>query len=400
MPLERRAIDLIVGFMSHPPRLLIPALSASNFLVGMGAFVIVGVIEPLGSDLGVEATSTGLLLTVYALSYSILSPLLVSLTGSVGRRRVMAAGLGIFTFAAVLSALAPDFLTLQIARVFAAAGAGIFTPVAASVAAGLYPPENRAKILAAVFFGLTLAQVIGVPAGSWLAYTFGWRWAFLSVVALSVPCLYLVWTQVPAGLSFQPVSLGDLGSALSDGRMMLAVTFTTTFLGAIYVLYTFIAPLLSETMGYGRDGVALVLLLFGCGAVIGNIAGGIMADRVGWRATLTTLCLLQIAIMPLFSLLPIPDFALLALSLAWAASGWSFMAAQQLRLITLAGPQAPVILALNAAAIYVGAAIGSAFGAVVIDLYGLSATGIAAGLCSAVALLHLTLSSARAPKVA
>ncbi|MEL6102269.1 MAG: MFS transporter [Pseudomonadota bacterium] len=390
----------IVGAMSHPPRFLIPALSASNFLVGMGAFVIVGVIEPLGDDLGIDATATGLLLTVYALSYSVFSPLLVSLTGSIGRRRVMAAGLGLFAFAALLSALAPDFLTLQIARVFAAAGAGMFTPVAATVAAGLYPPENRAKVLAAVFFGLTLAQVIGVPAGSWLAYTFGWRWAFWSVVALALPCLYLVWTQVPAGLSFQPVSLTDLGTALSDGRMMLAVMFTGTFLGAIYVLYTFIAPLLSETMGYGRDGVALVLVLFGCGAVMGNIAGGIMADRVGWRATLTTLCLLQMAIMPLFSLLPMPDLALLILCLAWAASGWSFMAAQQLRLITLAGPRAAVILALNAAAIYVGAAVGSAIGAVVIDLYGLSAIGLAAGLCSALALLHLILSAARTPELA
>ncbi|MEL6619421.1 MAG: MFS transporter [Pseudomonadota bacterium] len=379
------------------PRLLIPVLSASNFLIGMGAFVIVGVLEPLGSDLGVSAASAGVLLTVYALAYAVLSPLLVSLTGTVGRRRVMALGLGLFLMAALMSALAPSMTVLGLARVLAAAGAGLFTPVAAAVAAALYPVEQRARVLAAVFFGLTLAQVIGVPAGSWVAYTFGWRWAFWIVVGLSLPCLALVWTFVPRGLSFQPVSLGDLGTILLDGRMMLATFFTASFLGATYVLYTYIAPLLSETMGYGRDGVTAVLVIFGIGAVIGNILGGILADRIGWRRTLTVLCLCQMAVMPMFSLLPVNDVLLMALALAWSVSGWSFMSGQQVRLIGAAGARAPVVLALNAAAIYVGAAVGSALGAGVITQFGLSSVGLAAGLAAGVALLHLLLSVRLSP---
>jgi len=380
-----------------PPRLLIPILSASNFLIGMGAFVIVGVLEPLGADFGISAASAGTLMTVYAVAYAVLSPLLVSLTGSVGRRRVMAFGLGLFLAAAALSALAPNMLVLNIARVMAAAGAGLFTPIAAAVAAALYPVDMRARVLAAVFFGLTLAQVVGVPAGSWIAYTFGWRWAFWVVVALALPCIALIWTFVPRGLSFQPVSLRDLGGVLRNGRMMLAVLFTGTFLGAIYVLYTYVAPLLSQTMGYGRDGVTLVLAIFGVGAVVGNIAGGVMADRIGWARTLTILCVSQMIIMPVFSLLPLPDLALMALALAWASAGWSFMAGQQMRLIGLAGPQAPVVLALNAAAIYVGAAIGSAIGAWVIAQFGIVYVGLAAGIGSTLALLHLLLSIRRSP---
>ena len=96
------------------------------------------------------------------------------------------------TFAAALSAVASSFALLALGRIIAAAGAGMFTPVAAAVAAALFPEAQRAKVLAAVFFGLTLSQVIGVPAGSWIAYTFGWRWAFWIVVALALPLTWLL----------------------------------------------------------------------------------------------------------------------------------------------------------------------------------------------------------------
>ncbi|MEM6759902.1 MAG: MFS transporter [Pseudomonadota bacterium] len=382
-----------------PPRLLIPALSASNFVVGMGAFVVIGLIEPAAVDFDVTPGTAGVLMTAYAIAYAILSPVLVSLTGRMGRRRVMSLGLGLFACAALLSAIAPTLTLLAAARVVAAAGAGMFTPIAAAVAAALYPPERRARVLAAVFFGLTLAQIMGVPAGAWVAYTFGWRWAFWLVVALALPALAVIWFYVPRGLSFQPVTLNDLGRTLRQGRMMLAVLFTASFLGSIYILYTYIAPLMSETMGYSRDGVAVVLAIFGIGAVIGNIAGGISADRIGWAKTLVTVCLLQILLLPVFSFLPLGDVTLLAVILIWSTAGWSFMAGQQMRLVGLAGAQAPVVLALNAAAIYVGAAGGSAAGAWIIDQFGVSALGIAASLGCVGALLHLIWSINRAPAV-
>ncbi|WP_415921042.1 MFS transporter [Tateyamaria sp. SN6-1] len=380
-----------------PPRLLIPVLSVTNFLVGMGVFVIVAVLEPLGADLGTSEAAAGTLMTVYALAYAVLSPLLVSLTGSVGRRRVMAFGIVLFTLGAVVSALAPNMAVLNLARVMAAAGAGMFTPVAAAVAAALYPEAQRARVLAAVFFGFSLAQVIGVPAGSWVAYTFGWRWAFWIVAGLGVPCAALIWVYVPRGLSFQPVSLRDLSGILRNGRLMLAVLFTASFLAAVNVLYTYIAPLLSETMGYGRDGVTLVLTIFGAGAVAGNILGGVLADRIGWRRTLSLLCVLQATLMPMFSLLPLPGPVVMALALAWAVAGWSFMAGQQVRLIGLAGPQAPVVLALNAAAIYVGIAGGSAIGAWAIAQFGIVSVGAVAGCVAVLALLHINLSAIRPP---
>lgn len=373
--------------------LLIPVLSASNFVIGMGAFIVIGLLNPIAEDLALTTAAAGWIMTVYALAYAVLSPLLISVTGRVGRRRVLATGLGLFAFANGLASIAPDDVTLNIARVLAAAGAGMFTPVSSAVAAGLSKPERHARALAAVFFGLTLAQVVGVPAGSFVAYTFGWRTAFMVVAALAAPCLWLVWTRVPAGLSFQSVALADLARTLSNGPVMLAVLFTTTFIAAVYIPYTYIAPLLSTQMGFERNGITLALLAFGFGAVVGNMVSGITADRIGPFKTLLGLAVAQVALMPVFSVLPLPEVLVLAMIFIWSVCGWSIMAAQQSRLITLAPQAASVVLSLNAAAIYIGAAIGSAIGGVVINSYGLTALGIAGSMAALLAIVHIVASN-------
>ncbi|MEL6608269.1 MAG: MFS transporter [Pseudomonadota bacterium] len=373
-------------------RSLLIILAMANFVVGMGAFVVIGVIEPVAQDLGVAPATAGQLLTVYALAYAPLSPLLVALTGRIGRRRVLTAGLTLFALAAMLGALAPSYDWLAASRILAAAGAGVVTPVGAAIVAGLAPPDRRASALAAVFLGITLAQVLGVPAGSWVAYTFGWRAALWIVVALAVPTALLIWTRVPAGLQFQATTLKDLGALLRDGPMMLAIAITAVFLGAIFTLYTYMAPLLSGTMGYGRDQITLILLVFGVGAVIGNILGGWLADRYGAGRTLLGLFLVQLVAMPFYSLLPVATPLLVLWTLGWSTLGWAFGNPQQLRLVILAGPRAPVALALNASAIYVGSALGSGFGALLISGPGYSALGLGAAVAMLAAIAALLLS--------
>jgi predicted MFS family arabinose efflux permease len=378
--------------MTHPPKFIIPVISACNFLIGVGVFVIIGILEPLGDGLGIAPEQAGILMTIYALSYAVLSPVLVSFTGNIGRRRVMTFGLTLFLIAGLLSALATTLTTLSIARVLAAAGAGMFTPVGAAVVAGLYPAEQRARVLAAVMFGFTLAQVLGVPAGSWIAYTFGWRYAFWGVVAINIPAIYLIWTFVPAGLTFQATTFKDLKDTLKDLRMMFAIAFTGLYLGSVYVLFTYMTPLFSQQMGMGRDLITLTLVISGLGAVVGNLLGGFMADKLGWFITLKALCVAQMIVMPFYSFLPISLPAFFTLTVVWAIIGWSFMAGQQMRLIGLAGPKAPVVLALTAASIYIGAAIGSAVGSIIITYYGFSGLGIAAAGCASLALANIILS--------
>jgi MFS transporter, DHA1 family, inner membrane transport protein len=390
----RQAVD------QRSNRLLIAVLSMSNFVIGMGAFMIIGLLEPLAADLGLPTARAGAVLTTYAVAYAVLSPVLVSVTGGIGRRRVLAAGLSLFGLACLLPVLVPTEAALHASRILAAAGAGIFTPVAAAVAAGLSAPGNRAKALAAVFFGMTMSQVLGLPLGSFIAYTFGWRAAFAMVLVVLLPCLWLIWTIVPRGLSFQPVTLHDLTRMMRNARLMLAAGFTASFLTAGYVVNTFLAPLLSQNLGWGRDGITLALLVCGIGAVLGNMMGGALSDRIGPARTLTFLCLAQLVVLPGFSALPLAGGHATLLSgalamgllLLWSIFGWSFMAAQQARLIGLAPDAAPVTLALNAAGVYVGAALGSAIGGMVLAGIGLAPLGLVAGALMVLALAHLRLS--------
>lgn len=374
---------------SRPPVGLIALLSGCNFVIGMGAFVVIGMVPLLAGDLGISTAAAGGAMTAYALAYALLSPLLVSLTGRIGRRRVIAAGMIVFALGALLSAIAPNVSVLYMGRAVAAAGAGVVTPVGAAVVAALASKTTQGKAIAAFYFGLTLSQALGVPIGGWIAFTFGWRAAFWIVMALAILSTVLIWVRVPAGLRFTPVTLADLGRALKDGLVMGAVLFTASFLCAIYVLFTYLAPLLEQTMGYGRDGITLVLLLFGAGAVAGNLIGGALTDRLGSVKSLVLLCLGQIVLMPLFSGLPIDGGLLLVLVFVWSAFGWSFVAPQQVRLLHLAPQLAGVVFALNAAAIYVGTASGSALGGLVQTVGDLTWLGAAAGITALGALGHI-----------
>ncbi|WP_308915515.1 MFS transporter [Jannaschia sp. LMIT008] len=374
------------------PRGLIPLLSAANFAIGMGAFLVIGALTPIAGGLSLSPEGAGWILTVYALSYAVLSPLLVASTGRIGRRTVLVAGLGTFAIAAVASALAPSLAALLGARVLAAAGAGLTTPVGAAIAAALAPPEARGRTLALVFLGLTVAQVVGVPFGSWVAYTFGWRAAFWIVAVLAGACALAAWRIVPAGLRFQPVRMADLGAVLADRRLVFAILFTATYLAAIYVPFTYLAPLLEATVGLGRDGVTAMLVVAGLGAVAGNLAGGALADRLGPVQTLILLAAAQVAAMPMLSSLPLPLGWVALLILGWNAAGYAFNSGQQVRIVGLAGPRAPVALSLHAASIYLGAAIGAAAGGWVIAGYGLRGLGVAGGLAAVLALAHIVAS--------
>ena len=255
-------------------RWVVGVLSTSNFAIGMGAFIVVGVMTPVATEFALSKTASGLLLTIYALAYAIGSPLSIALTGRLSRVRVLTIGMSIFMVGALLAAFAPDPLTLYASRIVAALGAGMFTPVTSVVAMALVPPARRGKALAQVFIGFTLAQVLGVPIGSFIGYTFGWQIAFALVAVLSLLCLIGVTRLVPQTLSVPANSLTTLVQTMRNPPVMNAVMFTASYITCAYVLFTLIAPLLEEQMQYSRNGVTALLALYGLGAVLGNILGG------------------------------------------------------------------------------------------------------------------------------
>jgi MFS transporter, DHA1 family, inner membrane transport protein len=378
-------------------RLLFLLLAFGNFVIGMGAFVVVGIVTPIAEGLGIDKSAAGLTLTIYAAAYAIGSPLAVAATGNMARRTVLLLAMALFLAGSALSALSPSLTLLCLSRIIVALGAAIFTPVAASVAVALSAPEERGKSLSLVFGGLTLAQVAGVPLGAWLAYRHGWASAFWASAALAVAGLAALHLRMPAAVPFQGASLAAIASTLRDLRTAIAIAFTATFIAAIYLVFTFFGPLFEASLGTGAEIRTAYLVLFGIGAVIGNFAGGYLTDRVGSVRTLALLCLGQAAIMPLFSVIPWDAAALAVIVGVWSAFGWSFMAPQQARLVALAPRSQALVLALNAAMLYVGIAAGSGISAAVMNHFGLAALGIAGGFGALLALAHLSLSRALSP---
>lgn len=375
---------------SHGTRALFAQLAMANFAVGFGAFVVVAILPALANDLGIGAAAAGWTLTVYAIAYAVGSPIGVALTGRLGRRDVLVGGLAVFGAGALMAAAAPSFAALLAARAVMALGAGVVTPVAAAVAIALVPPEARGRALAAVFGGLTLAQAIGVPIGAWLGDTVGWHGTFVMAALLALPVAVLLRLRLPAALDVPITTLTTLGRVLRRPDLAAALSFTVLFMGGVWTVYTFFAPLLEVRLGVDGAGVGTILLVFGAGAVLGNALGGRLTDRIGPARTLTLLALVQMALMPVLTLAPLGGLVGgAALVLLWSLAGWSFMVPQQARLAALDPGLAPVLFALNAAAIYVAASLGSLAGGAVLASAGLGPLGPVGAALVALSLLSL-----------
>jgi predicted MFS family arabinose efflux permease len=379
---------------SSSPTLTLNLLALGNFVVGMGAFVVIGIISPIAAGLSVSQADAGIILTAYAIAYALLSPVGAAITGQLPRHLVLVGALVVFLAGTIASALAESLQMLVASRVVVAFGAALYTPLSAGVAVAISSADQRGRALARVFGGMTLAQVVGVPAGAWLAYRFGWTSAFWAVGALTAAVAVVLATAVPRNVAFQAANLSTLGRALRDARLMFATTFTATIMTAVYIVFTFFGPLIEASVGTDPETRTLYLLLYGSAAVVGNFVGGTLSDRIGPFRTLLVICAVQAALMPLLSTMPWSPVVFGALVTLWSVFGWSFMAPQQSRLVNLAPQAQALALALNAAMIYVGIAIGSAIGSSLFNWQGLSSLGLAGGLVAVFAMLHLVASNA------
>lgn len=376
-------------------RLLVLALG--TFAIGTGSFVFAGLLRGVAEDLSVSVGTAGQLITVYAVVYAVGSPVLVTITSGVARRRLLISSLVVFSLANVAAVVLPSFVPLMASRIVAACGAAIFTPTTAVVAATLAPPEERGRALSVVTGGLTIAFAFGIPLGTLVGEYFGWRAAFILVGFLGAAAVLGIWALLPDVENPPPVSLRDRMLAAEQPAVVVALSLTAIGLGAGFVVFTYIEPLLGDLTGFGGTGISGMLLLFGVAAVVGNALGGYGADRWGYRRSLAVIFAVITLSLLSFSLLTPVAGSLLAILgagialAAWSVAGWAITPFQQYRLIELAPRTQNVVLSLNASAIYLGQGVGAGVGALAI-LYGsLASLGWVAALCAAVGLVVLLL---------
>ncbi|MEV0171059.1 MFS transporter [Streptomyces sp. NPDC050803] len=262
------------------------ALAVGAFGIGTTEFVMMGLLPDVADDLGISLPTAGHLVSAYALGVVIGAPLLAAVTARMSRRRVLIGLMALFVAGNALSALAPDNGWLLAARFLSGLPHGAFFGVGAVVATSMVAPERKARSVSLMFLGLTVANVVGVPAATLMGQHLGWRATFLAVSAIGVAAIASLALLIPHDDAHAPATglRGEL-AALKSLPVWLALGTTVAGFGALFAAYSYITPMLTDAAGYADASVTLLLALFGVGATVGNLLGGRLADHA-MRATL------------------------------------------------------------------------------------------------------------------
>ncbi|QTC91781.1 MFS transporter [Brevundimonas goettingensis] len=363
------------------------ALAAGAFGIGVTEFAPMGLLPVMATDLGVSVPTAGLLISAYALGVMLGAPLMTLTTGRVPRRTLLIGLVGIFTLGNLLSAVSTDYTMLLIARVVTSLNHGAFFGVGSVVAAGLVAPNRRAGAVAAMFMGLTIANVIGVPLATWAGDVLGWRasfWGIAGIGALVMAALRLTLPALPAPTG------GDVATelrVLTRGPVLSALALTVIGSSAMFTVFTYIAPILKEQTHASLGFVTAMLVTYGLGLTLGNWLGGRFADRSVDRTLIVTLAALAILLVAFAALMPFAGPSAVVIFL-WGVASFALVPPLQVRVMTAAADAPNLASAVNIGAFNLGNAIGAALGgAVIAGGLGLPAVALAGAVAAAAGLV-------------
>jgi len=346
------------------------ALAVGAFGIGLTEFVIMGLLPEVARDFAVAEATAGWLISGYALAVVVGALVLTAATTHLPRKRVLLGLLILFVAGNVLTALADAYALAMIGRILAALSHGAFFGIGSVVAAGLVAPERKGGAIALMFTGLTAANVLGVPFGTFLGQQLGWRATFWAISAIGVIAFAGIAALVPADRSVtERVSLRGELSAFRSTQVWLSLLVTVLAYGGMFGAFTYIAYTLTEVSGFATGDVPWLLVLFGAGLVVGNWLGGRLADR-SIDATLIGFIAALAVILALFALLAGSGAATIVALFLMGGFGFGTVPGLQSRIMGYAG-QAPTLASgANIGAFNVGNALGAWAGGV----------GISAGL--------------------
>ncbi|MDX8537609.1 MFS transporter [Mesorhizobium abyssinicae] len=344
------------------------ALAAGAFGIGVTEFVIMGLLLEVSGDLGVSISAAGQLISGYALGVVIGAPLLTIATGRWPRKTVLLALMAIFTLGNLACALAPDYWTLMGARVLTAFAHGTFFGVGSVVATGLVAPNRKASAIALMFTGLTIANILGVPFGTWLGQAFGWRATFWAVTLVGIAAFAVILALVPRDQP-EPQKSNLRADLAVLGRAPVLLGFATTVLGyaGVFAVFTYIAPMLTEISGFPEAAVSPILLVFGGGLIAGNLVGGKAADRWLVPSVLGSLIVLALVLGLMTFALQSQMLAVIFVGLLGAAAFATVAPLQMWVLEKAEGAGQSLASSFNIAAFNLGNAAGAWLGGAVIS---------------------------------
>lgn len=337
------------------------ALAVAAFGIGTTEFIIMGLLPNLAQDFRVSIPKAGTLVSAYALAVTIGSPLLVLLLAKVDRKRALILLMLLFIVGNSACALAPTFGLLLTARICTALMHGSFFGIGSIVAANVVPHEQRARAVAIMFSGLTLANVLGVPAGTALGQAYGWRMAFWAIVPIGLVAAVAVWVMVPHQHA-EPVELRHELRSVARKEVLIVLGTSVLSSTSMFCVLTYITPILEVVTNITPHGVTGVLVAFGAAITVGNLLGGVLADRHGIAAVVSGFLILMV----LFLVFPFAELharTCIATIFIWGMLHFAVGAPLQTRVVDQAKGAQNLASTLNQGAFNLGNALGATLGA-------------------------------------
>ena len=367
------------------------ALAIGAFGIGTTEFSPMGLLPVIARGVDVSIPAAGMLISAYAVGVMVGAPLMTLLLSHRARRSALIFLMAIFTLGNVLSAIAPDYMTLMLSRILTSLNHGAFFGLGSVVAASVVPKHKQASAVATMFMGLTLANIGGVPAATWLGETIGWRMSFLATAGLGVISL------PKGGAGARPEVKKEL-AVLMRPQVLSALLTTVLGAGAMFTLYTYISPVLQSITHATPVFVTAMLVLIGVGFSIGNYLGGKLADR-SVNGTLKGFLLLLMVIMLAIPFLARNEFGAAISMVVWGAATFAVVPPLQMRVMRVASEAPGLSSSVNIGAFNLGNALGAAAGGAVISAgLGYSFVPVMGAIVAGLALLLVFMSARKQPE--
>ncbi|SDL48577.1 MFS transporter, DHA1 family, inner membrane transport protein [Paenibacillus sp. OK060] len=366
-------------------------LTVGAFAIGMTEFIIMGLLPNVATDLNVSIPQAGQLITGYALGVAVGAPILTVFTHKIPQKKLLVLLMCIFIIGNALSVIAPTYGLLISARILTAFAHGTFLGVGSLMATRLVAPERRAGAVSVVLAGLTIANIIGVPFGTFIGQQLGWRSSFGAITILGIISLIGIIRFIPVIQQGPPANLGQQFRNLVRPQVLLILLIGALGCGSLFAVFTYITPMLVDISGFAEQSVTWILVLFGVGVTLGNILGGRLADWKLMPSLMVNFGILAVLLAALTLTLDNPYHAVITI-FCWGVAAFGIMPGLQIRIMNMTR-EAPLLATTSShSAFNLGNAGGAYLGGFAITHTGLISVPLYAAVIAALGLVGLFVS--------
>jgi DHA1 family putative efflux transporter-like MFS transporter len=371
-------------------------LTLISFLVGTSQFVIAGILDKVAGSVGVSVSVAGQLITVFALTTAIGTPIFMVATAKIDRSKQLLLALAIILMGVISTLALPGFSFLMVSRAILGVGSGVFVVTAYSVAAKLAPPGRQAGAMSNISLGFSSSLVLGVPIGRVIASTYDWKVIFWGIGFFTLLGIFAIARVIPSMEGETPIPLGKQLALIKNPKVAFALGVTLFVFIGYSVVNTYIPPFLTSAISISGGGVSIILFALGIASMFGSKLGGFLADRIGTTRTLVVSMLVQALSLALVSAVSSSAVTVISLLMLWAIAAWTFGPTQNFNLLSIAPEASGIILSLNSTFVQLGFAAGAGIGGIamggssILVICWIGAAAVAVALFVTVASLGLT----------